>query len=125
MDQLMNYSWPGNVRELQNVIERAVIRSPGPSLLLDQELVPAHSAQGGSPKPEVTAPGLPLAAGTEHFAMPTLEEVERGHILAALQKTGGVIEGPKGAAKILNLHPNTLRHRMHKFGIKRPAHGPR
>ncbi len=40
MDRLMNYAWPGNIRELQNVIERAVILSPGPALLLDQDLVP-------------------------------------------------------------------------------------
>ena len=53
----------------------------------------------------------------------TLEEVERSHILAALKQTGGVIEGPKGAAKILNIHPNTLRSRMAKLGIKRSGHG--
>ncbi|MGA2075512.1 MAG: helix-turn-helix domain-containing protein [Terriglobia bacterium] len=48
-----------------------------------------------------------------------MEEVERSHILAALHQTGGVIEGAKGAARILNLHPDTLRHRMMKLGIKR------
>ena len=48
----------------------------------------------------------------------TLDEIDRNHILAALQHTGGVVDGPKGAAKILNLHPNTLRHRMDKLGIK-------
>ncbi len=47
-----------------------------------------------------------------------LEEVERQHILAVLKQTGGVVEGPKGAARILNLHPNTLRSRMKKLGIK-------
>jgi len=54
--------------------------------------------------------------------MPTLEEMERSHILAALQQAGGVVNGPKGAARILNLHPNTLRHRMAKLGIKRSGH---
>jgi formate hydrogenlyase transcriptional activator len=44
------------------------------------------------------------------------------HILAALQRAEGVVDGPKGAARILNLHPNTLRHRMSKLGIKRSAH---
>jgi transcriptional regulator with GAF, ATPase, and Fis domain len=48
----------------------------------------------------------------------TLEEVERHHILRVLQQTRGVIEGPKGAAKILNLHPNTLRSRIKKLEIK-------
>jgi formate hydrogenlyase transcriptional activator len=53
-----------------------------------------------------------------------LDEVDRNHILAALQHTGGVVEGPKGAAKILHLHPNTLRHRMDKLGIKGSRHRP-
>jgi transcriptional regulator with GAF, ATPase, and Fis domain len=48
--------------------------------------------------------------------------VEGRGIRAALQQTDGAIEGPKGAAKVLNLHPNTLRHRTAKLGIKRPAH---
>src|SRR5262249_2701557 len=51
----------------------------------------------------------------------TLKEIERNHILAVLRQTGGVIEGPKGAARILDLHPNTLRHRINKLGIK-PTH---
>jgi formate hydrogenlyase transcriptional activator len=52
----------------------------------------------------------------------TLDEVERNHILAVLQHSSGVVDGPKGAAKILDLHPNTLRHRMDKLGIKGPRH---
>ncbi len=48
--------------------------------------------------------------------------MERTHILVALQQTGGVIEGPKGAARILGMHPNTLRSRMQKLGIKRSGH---
>jgi formate hydrogenlyase transcriptional activator len=48
--------------------------------------------------------------------------VERSHILAALQQAGGVLDGLKGAARILDLHPNTLRHRMNKLGIKRSVH---
>ena len=52
----------------------------------------------------------------------TLDEAERDHILAALQNAGGVVDGPKGAAKILSIHPNTLRHRMEKLGIKGSRH---
>jgi formate hydrogenlyase transcriptional activator len=48
--------------------------------------------------------------------------MERSHILAALDQAVGVVDGPKGAARILDIHPNTLRHRMSKLGIKRPAH---
>jgi formate hydrogenlyase transcriptional activator len=54
----------------------------------------------------------------------TLDEVERTHILTTLQHAGGVVDGPKGAARILNLHPNTLRHRMNKLGIKPSRHRP-
>jgi formate hydrogenlyase transcriptional activator len=121
MERLMNYPWPGNVRELQNVIERAVILSPSPTLLLDQDLVPGPGFGGGEQKPEIPAQEPQPARGM-HSQLPTLEEVERGHILAVLQQTGGVIEGAKGAARILNLHPNTLRHRMGKLGIRRHTH---
>jgi transcriptional regulator with GAF, ATPase, and Fis domain len=59
---------------------------------------------------------------TDQPPLKTLQEVERDHILAVLQQTHGVIEGSNGAAKTLGMHPNTLRHRMEKLGIKRPAH---
>ena len=52
----------------------------------------------------------------------TLETVEKRHILAVLTQTGWVIEGPKGAATLLHVHPNTLRSRLKKLGIQRPAH---
>ena len=62
--------------------------------------------------------GLPSAgAGLAE----TLEEVERAQIAAALQRSGGVIEGPRGAAGLLRMHPNTLRSRMEKLGIRRPG----
>jgi formate hydrogenlyase transcriptional activator len=123
MDRILGYSWPGNVRELQNVIERAMILSRGRILELQYELAPdvgAESTLGETDKPLGEA--LPAALPTS--TLRTLEEVERSHILTALELTSGVIEGPKGAAKILNMHPNTLRHRMEKFGIKRSNHHP-
>jgi len=43
--------------------------------------------------------------------------MERRHILAALEKTGGVLAGPKGAAKLLNMHRSTLWARMQKLRI--------
>ncbi len=121
MDRLINYGWPGNIRELQNVIERAVILSPGPALHLDRELVPDAVPLVIEPETSKHA-GEPQQVYTSPSPLPTLEEVERGHILAALRQTSGVIEGSKGAAKILNLHPNTLRHRMKKLAIVRPYH---
>jgi transcriptional regulator with GAF, ATPase, and Fis domain len=54
----------------------------------------------------------------------TLEEVERRHILATLDGCGWVIDGARGAAQALGLHPNTLRSRLKKLGISREAHGP-
>jgi formate hydrogenlyase transcriptional activator len=105
---LHDYSWPGNVRELQNVIERAVVLSGGPLLNLDAGLLAEPS-----PAPAKTsAPSAPAG-------LPSLEEVERRHILAALEQAGGIIEGPRGAARILDLNPSTVRSRMKKLGIGR------
>ena len=121
MARLMSYPWPGNIRELQNVMERAIVLSTGPTLRLDKDLVPVVVSEGSPETYEIPAPGA-WPAPASPFGLPTLEEVERSHILAALQQAVGVVDGPKGAAKILDLHPNTLRHRMNKLGIKRSAH---
>jgi predicted ATPase/transcriptional regulator with GAF, ATPase, and Fis domain len=106
MERMARYSWPGNVRELQNVVERAAILAPGPILDLEG--------------------GFPDDAPPSYVALPqseagTLDDVQRARILAVLKQTGGVVEGTKGAATILGLHPNTLRSRMKKLGI---ATGP-
>ncbi|HSD50827.1 MAG TPA: sigma 54-interacting transcriptional regulator, partial [Candidatus Methylomirabilis sp.] len=123
MDRLVNYPWPGNVRELQNLIERAVVLSEGSVLELDRDLRPAPAGAMAAGE-AVGGPRQTVASVVpEPSKFLTLEETERNHILAALQETGGVIEGPKGAAKILDLHPNTLRSRMEKLGIKRSRHG--
>jgi formate hydrogenlyase transcriptional activator len=118
MDNLVNYPWPGNIRELQNVIERAVILSVDPTLRLDRDLAPVAASARGIDSPVTDGPEHRQADLQLPNALLTLDEVERNHILAALQHTAGVVDGPKGAAKILNLHPNTLRHRMYKLGIK-------
>ena len=99
LDTLQAYHWPGNVRELENITERAVILSHG-SLIEIEDL------------PELLSP--PGATNS----VVTLEEVERAHILRTLQETSAVIDGPKGAAALLGLHPNTLRSRLQKLGIK-------
>jgi predicted ATPase len=136
LDLLTSYDWPGNIRELQNLLERAVLLSQGPVLRLDRTLLPAAAAEASisvstgedeapppppqedGPRPVSVSPGR-WAARDETL---TLEAVEKRHILAVLTQTGGVIEGPKGAATRLKLHPNTLRSRMKKLGIRRPAH---
>jgi formate hydrogenlyase transcriptional activator len=121
MEKLMNYPWPGNIRELQNVIERAVILSAEPTLRLDRDLMPVTSSTKGMEAPETDAPVQRPDLKSPNTLL-TLEEVDRNHILNALQYAGGVVDGPKGAARILNLHPNTLRHRMGKLGIKGSRH---
>jgi formate hydrogenlyase transcriptional activator len=107
MRRLEAYPWPGNVRELENVIERAVILSHGPDLEIPAEAVPA---------------GTPVAATERSATDPeALREVERQHIVAVLKRTGWRVDGPKGAARVLNMHPSTLRSRMQKLGIRRSA----
>ena len=124
MENLMNYPWPGNIRELQNVIERATIVSAEPTLRLDRDLMPVVAPQKGMEALETNAPEDQQADLESPKPLLTLDEVERNHIGAALQHARGVVDGPKGAAKILNLHPNTLRHRMDKLGIKGSRHRP-
>ena len=104
LDALVSYPWPGNVRELQNVIERAVILSPGPALQ-----VPLGDLQSA-----VTRSAEPTAAAV------TLAEAEREHILGALRETGWVVAGPKGAAARLGMKRSTLQEKMRKLGISRP-----
>ena len=122
LEYLLNYTWPGNIRELQNVIERAAIVSSEPVLRLGPDLIPVMGAKAD----EKTASPIrePHAIASEEAALPTLDEVQRNHILAALQKAGGKIEGTNGAAKILDLHPNTLRHRIQKLGIRMTSPRP-
>jgi transcriptional regulator with GAF, ATPase, and Fis domain len=101
MDNLLNYSWPGNVRELENVIERAVI------LAADQTLqIPIlHNTQGN--------------IVSNDTSLLSLAEVEKTHLIKVLESTGWAISGEHGAATILEMHPNTLRSRMSKLGIRR------
>ena len=124
MENLVNYPWHGNIRELQNVIERAVVLSVDPTLRLDRDLMLLVASTKRMEAPETDAPERRQADLESPKLLLTLAEVDRNHILAALQHTSGVVHGPKGAARILNLHPNTLRHRMDKLGIKGSRHRP-
>jgi formate hydrogenlyase transcriptional activator len=103
MNALVRYPWPGNIREMQNVIERAVILSPGPVLH-----IPSADLK----------PRIPDGGGMNGFG--TLEEVERRHILSVLEQTNWVLGGPKGAAVRLGIKRPTLQFRMQRLGITRP-----
>ena len=101
MEHLLRYPWPGNIRELQNLIERAVIMSPGPVLTIPLEVLRATAGQ-----PSHTAG--------------TLEDADRQHIIQVLNETNWVLSGPNGAAAKLGLKRPTLQFRMKKLGITRP-----
>jgi formate hydrogenlyase transcriptional activator len=104
MDALVRYHWPGNIREMQNVIERAVILSPGPSLEVPlSDLRPA-----ATPTPAAAAAAV------------TLADAEREHILGVLRETGWVLGGPKGAAARLGMARSTLQWKMKRLGLSRP-----
>jgi len=119
MDALVRYSWPGNVRELENLIERAVLLSPGKELRIPlSELKP--SALGADSEPASSFTSL-ASSNSLTSSISTLEEAERQHILRALKQTQWRIAGPKGAATLLGMKRTTLQARMRKLGIRRPV----
>jgi formate hydrogenlyase transcriptional activator len=99
MEALVHHGWPGNVRELQNVVERSVVVSTGPTLALSR---PTEEKLDASP------------------ASPTLAEAERQLILQVLQNTDWVLGGPHGAAVRLGVKRTTLLYKMRRLGIGRP-----
>jgi len=121
MQRLQEYPWPGNIRELENVLERAVILATGPTLEIGPDLLPtpaAPSAVTARAEPErAEAIPVPPPAG-----QPRLEDVEREYIIKVLRQTNWLITGPRGAAKLLGLHPSTLRNRINKLGVTRSLH---
>lgn len=125
MDRLTHYQWPGNVRELENILEREVILSNGAMLEIDPEVfasVLPDRRPDSEPSTAVFSESEGPAADPAQARPPeSLESTVRKHILAALEKSNWIINGPHGAAKALALHANTLRSRMKKLGIVRAA----
>jgi len=117
MEMLQRHDWPGNVRELENVVERAMIASSGDTLCLDD------------PYPFVYGAALTAAPGTQAPDTPdsgslypdNLDNSQRRHIEAVLERCGWRINGAGNAADRLGIHPNTLRFRLQKLGINRPV----
>ncbi|MDR2934801.1 MAG: sigma-54 dependent transcriptional regulator [Candidatus Adiutrix sp.] len=117
---LVDYHWPGNTRELSNLMTRLVIARSvegelssarvretierSESYFLAENAVSRPAAQPAGARPAVPE-------------VETLAEMERGHILKALERTGGVVAGPKGAARLLGLPRSTLLNRMKKMGL--------
>jgi formate hydrogenlyase transcriptional activator len=117
MEALSNYAWPGNVRELENLIERAVLLSPGKELRVPvSELKPNSDGTVDAPSSSVFS-SSPGPSGS----ISTLEDADRQHILRALRQTEWRIAGPKGAAALLGMKRTTLQARMRKLGIRRPV----
>jgi DNA-binding NtrC family response regulator len=108
LEQALSYDWPGNVRELENVVERAAVLARGARLEVGESLV------AGPVRPAANTSAARPALGT-------LEVVERNHILSVLEQTQWAIEGERGAARILGLHPSTLRGRLRKLGLRKKS----
>ena len=107
MKTLQAREWPGNVRELENAVERAVISSRGGMLEIGDALPEPGPRRG----PDAPAPG----------GRRTLVQLEHDHIVATLEALRWKVEGDGGAADVLGINPSTLRTRMRKHGIRRPA----
>jgi transcriptional regulator with GAF, ATPase, and Fis domain len=107
MDRLMAYQWPGNIRELENAVERSMILDRSGSLdFCEIGLSPASISRPMVPeKADFTPTGR------------SLDQVMADHIQTVLHQCKGRVEGDKGAAKVLAVHPSTLRKRMKKLNI--------
>lgn len=120
---LAAYDWPGNVREFSAVMERAAILGDGHGLEVARALG-VHVVSSARPKDQVVPIG-PTSESTGAQSLPQeemgtepLDVVTKRHIEDALRRTGGRVEGRFGAARLLNINPNTLRARMRKLKIE-------
>ncbi|MDX1962679.1 MAG: sigma 54-interacting transcriptional regulator [Pirellulales bacterium] len=122
---LRQYVWPGNIRELGAVIDRAAILGDGKSLevakALGNEATPSGGSRSLSTLKELREPNPVTSLSTAYESgggFATLDQALRSHIERALQATRGKIEGPHGAAKLLDINPHTLRAKMRKLKLK-------
>ena len=114
MDQLLAYSWPGTVRELENVIQRAITLNRGgrittndlPPTVLNHQQVAVVGSPAGYAQSDLPGPGSRLQ---------TIDELERQHVIRALEETGG---NRKRAAELLGINRRTLYRMAERFGIE-------
>jgi transcriptional regulator with GAF, ATPase, and Fis domain len=111
---LQEYDWPGNVRELKNVIERAVILSPGNVLRLDLSMPHVRDT-----RPREIEPAAKQITGI--LTEKEMREYQKQNLIAALKETSWRVSGPDGAAELLGVKPTTLADRIRAFGIERPS----
>jgi transcriptional regulator of acetoin/glycerol metabolism len=107
LQQLVARDWPGNIRELENVIERAIILARDGQLRIDPATPPAVS------RPTSTSSALPS------LSREAMEKHQREVIAAALDRSGGRVSGPHGAAELLGMKASTLFSRMSVLGLRR------
>ena len=105
--RLLRYAWPGNARELENAVERELIISRGGMLSFRDIGGDGDAAPAGTVLAAVDDDQEPLA----------LDAVVARHIRSVLARCNGRVEGDRGAARLLDVHPSTLRKRMKKLGI--------
>lgn len=112
-EKLRQYDWPGNVRELKNVIERAVILSPGNVLRLDVSMpnVDLH----------LDEPSVSAHAGDIFLSEKEMRDFQKKNLVTALKQTNWRVSGPDGAAALLGVKPTTLADRIRTYGIRKPV----
>ena len=111
-EKLRRYDWPGNVRELKNVIERAVILSPGNVLRLDKSMP--------DPRPDEDVRDASKQAADSVLSEDEMREFQKRNIIAALKRSNWRVSGAGGAAEILGVKPTTLADRIRTYGIQKP-----
>ena len=98
---LLDYGWPGNIRELKNMIKRAVL------LCDDNEIKCSHF-------PLLVQPGRQKESDADAVGFPNLDEVEKAHIISAMQRAEGV---KKKAAELLGVSRSTLDRKIQAYNI--------
>ena len=124
MDHLQRYDWPGNVRELEHLAQRALLVCKGDLIGIDDLPLLADSSFSALSEAELEplhGSDLQALAGPADRQFVPLDDWERQYIVAALEASNWIVYGERGAAKLLQVHPEKLRAKMKKYGIGRPA----